>query len=90
MLAESLTAQLTVADASISETVKALARCKLVQCGTRPWVDEVTFPGATRLESVPPDKALLRGTQLLLSSRGSNVPNGDTARAAIENHHVLA
>jgi hypothetical protein len=64
---------------SISETVRALSACKIVECrdGFLP-VDEVVFPDATWLENVPPDAALLRGVQRLLSTRGDNVPGEET------------
>ncbi len=64
---------------SITETVKALSGCKIVECSTgffRP--DDVAFPAASWVENVPPDAALLRETQALLEKRGDNVPSVDS------------
>lgn len=64
---------------SITEVVKALSVCKLVECATGfLCVDEASFPDAAWLESVPSDIALLHGTHRLLLRRGDNVPAGDT------------
>jgi len=64
----------------IAETVKGLAKRKLVECqdGLLP-VDDVTFPEATWLENVSEDLALLQGVQRLLSSRQGNIPSPESA-----------